>query len=79
MIKWICVLCFLGLEYSDSEPIFVQTNQRVEKWCKIVTLLTTKVTVGSCLIPQLIVTIVIYSTADVDSKNDAFELYEPFW
>lgn len=56
---------------------YVEINQKIEKWCKIIELITVKVSPLTVVIPKLITSFFDYFTTDLGSE--AFELPTPMW
>ena len=68
---------FLGLIYPDSERIYRNTNQTVEKWCQFLHLAGVKGSSTAILMFTILIGYGRYFATDLG--NDAFELVFPTW
>lgn len=66
-----------GLNYSESQVMYINTSQKMIKWIEILDITLLKVTPILCIAPALIVNFVAYYAAD--SEEAAFELPIPMW
>lgn len=57
--------------------MYEETNQTVEKWCKIVYIVLVKLSVPCIVLPKSIYSLIIYFITDLGP--DAFELPIPVW
>lgn len=70
-------LCIAGSINHLSKINYEEINQKIEKWCKIIDLVTVKVSPFTVVIPKLIISFSKYFATELG--NDAFELPNPMW
>lgn len=82
----------VGLECSESQQFYIETNRKLEKWIKILDVAFLKVTPAMKIWPTIIVSILTYyyysysttdlsegTTAMTDLRESVFELPMPMW
>lgn len=65
------------IESQASKAIYDETNRQADKWSKIICLAVAKITPICMVLPQCIISLLVYSTTDLG--YDAFELVLPMW
>lgn len=68
---------FQGLQNEASKAIYVEVNDRIEKWSQIVHFVLVNVSIPFLILPKYLVSFYLYYTTDMG--NDAFELPLPMW
>lgn len=71
------LVLFLDFQDPTMTPIYVDTNQKIEKYSKIICFVMGKAAAICFVVPKLIVSFVNYFTTDLGS--DAFELPYFMW
>lgn len=67
---------FVGLKHSNSPAFYTETSQKMEKWIKIVHVLS-NVSPVLYILPVSMVSFIKYFTTDLGGS--AFELPFPMW
>lgn len=67
----------LGVKNSKSQPIYIKTDQKVEKWIKVVDFVFVKVTPILSTWTAFIVSFFTYFATDLG--DSVFELPVPMW
>lgn len=77
IINWMHKHSFVGSKYPASKALFDKTNQQIEKWSKILFLISNKIFVPFLLLLFSIGSLIVYATTDLD--RDFFVLPLPMW
>lgn len=67
----------LGSKNPSLKLLYEKTNEKTEKWSKILFFLMVKFTPIAWLSPKVIISFYLYFTTDLG--NDALELPSPMW
>lgn len=73
----ISILYCIGLKHPESQPLYTETGQHLQKWMTILDFAFLKFTPILAVCPALIVSFVTYYTTDLGGS--AFELAAPIW
>lgn len=71
------IFCIAGLLNPTPKIKYDEINHKIEKWCKIIDLVTIKISPPTVFLPKLIIGFFNYFTTDL--QNDAFKLPNPMW
>ena len=69
--------CNLGLENPTSAAIYVNVNERVETWTKLIDFALIKFSIPGVIAPKFIISFYLYFWSDLEA--DAFSLPFPIW
>lgn len=67
----------IGVENPVSKIIYEQTNEKFEKWTKIIYFVCMKVTLPGCMAPNFFISYYNYFATDLG--REAFRLPYPEW
>lgn len=71
------IILIAGLQHSALRLDYKNINQKVEKWSKIIVLITMIVVYPSVMFSKFVISFLLYFTMDMG--EDAFELPFPYW
>lgn len=71
------MISVLGSQCPTSRKIYEDTNEQIEKQCKLAHLFIAKVTPVSIITPKVLASFFIYFSTNL--SNDSFELPFPMW
>lgn len=76
-VRCVSLYGYVGLEHPESQKLYTESSQKIEKWIKILNVALMKISPALTIWPAVITSLITYFTTDLG--NAALELPGPMW